>query len=829
MSEGDSLSDSDWLDIASNRESDDNDSVLSGDSDGEDVGMVPLSRRSSISVGSSRDGDVDAWEGLAYESGDEGAQSAEFAMTTPLSTAEMVTSPMAASHATVASTHDLIEEQRVNEALDQSMMSTLSASRSSTASAHASLRDLRLSFPDPLTSQDELNRSYEDVPTSDATLDDIDIPTSTDDNGETDSLTASLALLEREEDPGPFITTPAVTTQPVEAEKFLFDVVLYGSSSSIKWSFAASLIEQAYLPSGLKLAGGEAPGSDRIVRYLQFWTKNDFLPIVVPVLDRTNNPRVAAPSCQALAKRPSLAIVYLPSAVRTFSDHTLYLPVLVPSSPTESEMSRSIAISDWNDMSIPSDRVAHLDINATNPIIDGSDEMAIRDIRAYQLLQRLLSAAKKRPTKVVSDHISPAQAVTLFALMSLIVGFAMNTTFRKSATPTPTAATPSPVSTFWGIFGPEVNQTSVIGTTIRANTPIMTSHKESSLSIDSPSTTSLVISTDSKSPAPRSSTTPHVAGFHCRPSTGADRIKSSKDIAVAPGPGTQVAASAEAGPSTVTVVRSGEAQVGSGPKTTALSLVVDTLSEAIDARVAWIRKDYRVDELIESLDELARAIRRQTLRKVDNGKGKAREIRDRVQHRHERARGNAKKLKKKGEEIIYLASGEFVERTNVAKKRARDILKKGEEISYIASDEFVERTKLAKKKAHDILKKKGEEIIQLASGEFAEKTHFAKKKASDLIKRTGEEIIYLAGGELVQRTNMAKKKARDITINLANSESWRTYQKIHADWVELLKEKGEESQGLRKGKQGKKGKCRKMKSNGPSSLFSRSLADYYLL
>ncbi|KAG6842294.1 hypothetical protein C0991_010582 [Blastosporella zonata] len=815
MSEGDSLSDSDWLDIASSRESDDNDSVMSGDSDSEEMGMVALSRRSSVSVSSSRDGDVDAWEGFVDDSSDEDARNPEFLVALPLSTTGMVASSMTASEATVGPTHDLVEEQRVNEALDQSMMSTLSASRSSTASAHASLRDLRLSFPDPLTSpRDELNRSYEEVPPSDVTLD-TDI--SADDTGDADNLTAGVDTCE--EDLGSFTTTPAVTEPLVEEDQVMFEVVLYGASSSIKWSFAADLIEQVAFASGLKLVEA-ASGGDQVIKYLQLRATIDDSPSsLVLVHDRTED-KAAVPSHQAMIKRPSLAIVYLPLTVPTpaAADHTLYLPVLVPpSSLIESHMSRSNAMRDWNAMSIPSNKVAQLGRDRTSPIIDGSDVEAIRDIRAYRLLHRLLSVAKKRPTRVLSDRLSPAQAVTLFALMSLIVGFAMNTTFRKSSTPTPTATTSHQAApVFWGIFGPEVNHTSVIAITARANTPIITSHKESSLSIVNPGTTSLAITSDGKPPVASSSTTPPVASFHCKPSTWTDKVKSVKDTVVRQ-------ASSEVGPST-TVVPQSDGPLGAS-KTTSLGLVVESLSEALDARVAQIRKDYRVNEVIESLDDLARAIRRQTLRKVDSGKGKAKEIRDSVQYRHERARGRAKELKKKGEEIIYLASGEFVERTNLAKKKARDILKKkGEEIIYLTGGDFVQSTN---KKARDILKKKGDDIIYLTGRDFVESTNMVKKRARD-VKTKGEEIIYLASGEFVERTKLAKKKARDITLNLANSESWRTYQKIHADWVALLNEKGRDEQGLRKGR-GRKGQCRKMKSNGPSSLFSRSFTDFYLV
>ncbi|KAG5350880.1 hypothetical protein C0989_008914 [Termitomyces sp. Mn162] len=730
MSEVDGLSDSDWLDIASNRESDDNDSVISGDSSSENMGLTPVSRRSSISIGSSRDEDIDAWEGFVEELGDEEAQNAEPATAVLPSTAVMAESAMTASETTASAMHDPVEEQRVNEALDQSMISTLSASRSSTASAHGSIRDLRLSFPDPLTSsQNELNRSYENVPQSDTMLD-IDVLVDETNDVDHSAVAIDPFGLYFEEDVGLITSIPAVAEKTLDEDKTPFEVVLYGSPSSIKWSFVSALVEKGGLVSGHALVEA-LPSADHHTRFLQLRPTIDDPSsdtYVIPVYDKTGD---IVPSPHALVKRPSLAVVYLPLTMRTpvAADHTLYLPVLVPSSLIESSVSRDTAERDWDALSIPNDKVAHLNIDTEYPIFDGSNAEDIRDMRAHRLLQRLLSVAKKRSVKVMSDHISPAQAVTFFALMSLIVGFAMNTAFRKSTAPTPTVTTFAPVSTFWGIFGLEINHTSVPATTARVNTPIMTTHKEFSLSVFNPGSTSLSITSNSQLTKASPSATHAVVESHCKPPTWTDKVKSAKDIIVRP----VIQLSAEAGPTTTVATQTIEAS-RLASKTTSMGLDVESLSQALDERMARLRNEYRVDELIESLDDLARAIRRQTLYRV----GKAKEIRDQVQYRHERARGKAKEIKKKG-----------------------------------------------------------------------------------------EEIIYLAGTELVEKTNMAKKTARDITTYLAKMESWRTYQKAHADWVSLLKKRGHEGSNIRHRKENVKDK-KSMKSSGHCGLFSCSLTDFYL-
>src|SRR6266545_2227583 len=158
MSELDINSDSDWLDISSGRDSDDNVSLSDQDSDHDEINSVPRSRRSSFSTESSMGGDVEAWEGFVSDSGDEIAHALNgmYSVTSPSATRA---EPLAVRPVPdVTETFDLAtaeEDKRVKEALDQSFIGTLSASRSSSAgmhnsSTHTSLRDLRLSFPDPL-------------------------------------------------------------------------------------------------------------------------------------------------------------------------------------------------------------------------------------------------------------------------------------------------------------------------------------------------------------------------------------------------------------------------------------------------------------------------------------------------------------------------------------------------------------------------------------------------------------------------------------------------------------------------------------------------------
>jgi hypothetical protein len=293
MSEIDSLSDSDWLDIASNRESDDNDSVISGDSDRDEIGFrMPLSRRSSLSVGSSREGDVETWEGFVDDSGDEEAPKIESSI------ASTVTAELEATigeKGLPSNEHDLAEEQRVKEALDQSLISTLSASRSSSASTHNSLRDLRLSFPDPLTSShDELHRSYDDVSPCETTFTTTDVAA----DYATDGADATMEVPPSPPyggDPGAITTTPevpqsGVRLHPRGVKKAEFEVVLYGRASSIKWSFVQEFVKKAVALSGRSVIDTSLCTTDsiRLIRLKRQIEEPLFSSEFVPVHDCTD-------------------------------------------------------------------------------------------------------------------------------------------------------------------------------------------------------------------------------------------------------------------------------------------------------------------------------------------------------------------------------------------------------------------------------------------------------------------------------------------------------------------------------------------------------------
>lgn len=254
LSEVESLSDSDWLDISS-RASEDNDSFADSDvSDREDLAFDdrPPSRRSSASLASSHQGEIQGWEGIVEDSADEASPPplhtrASDCPTLRPSQHSVSFRTVALSEAAVAqhaALEDPEEEQRVKDALDQSMVSTLSSSRSNSlnASVQTSIvhsRDLRLSFPDPLMSSSphvqSLSPSYEDI-TADMT------------QSSAEAEVAETALTAA--DPGS-ISTPEVArndaSTPTEIPSNVvidFYIVLYGASSAIKHRVVHRVLEK---------------------------------------------------------------------------------------------------------------------------------------------------------------------------------------------------------------------------------------------------------------------------------------------------------------------------------------------------------------------------------------------------------------------------------------------------------------------------------------------------------------------------------------------------------------------------------------------------------
>jgi hypothetical protein len=113
-------------------------------------------------------------------------------------------------------------------------------------------------------------------------------------------------------------------------------------------------------------------------------------------------------------KRPSLAIVFLPSRVTCLPEHTLYLPVFLPSASgkitLEDELNARVA---WASFGIPANKMARLTKDPERPILEAGEIGNVSLIRARGLLRRVISEGRKRPSRTISDNIRPVHAVTL--------------------------------------------------------------------------------------------------------------------------------------------------------------------------------------------------------------------------------------------------------------------------------------------------------------------------------------------------------------------------------------------------------------------------------
>lgn len=282
LSEVDSVSDSDWLDISS-RASDDNESIGFIESDRDEVFRRPPSRQSISSHSSSRDGDVEAegWEGLVEGAGEGGVD----VVPATSSAAANLNQSSSANEPAIANAD---EDHLVKAALDQSMMSTLSSSRSNSLSGSthtpggSRLHDLRLSFPDPLTSShDELQASFEDLSPASSNL-----PTSLDED------TQSEPPPSHAQDPGSHATPEVPDVRQDDSPENEFEIVLYGHSAANKYRVIETLLGKLASSAGLILSDREGLRTRTSIYWLNAKGSAHHLTLgrAISVIDKTNSP-----------------------------------------------------------------------------------------------------------------------------------------------------------------------------------------------------------------------------------------------------------------------------------------------------------------------------------------------------------------------------------------------------------------------------------------------------------------------------------------------------------------------------------------------------------
>ncbi|KAI8980199.1 hypothetical protein BD414DRAFT_524014 [Trametes punicea] len=728
LSEVESLSDSDWLDIASSRASGDDDSLADSDaSDRDDLesDYRPPSRRSLVSTDSSREGDVQGWEGIVEDSADEAPVSDPVinhsstdppgTLTDPrLSHLSLSFRAAALSESAVARHTALVdpeEEQRVKDALDQSMVSTLSGSRSNslngsvqTSVVHS--RDLRLSFPDPLTSPhaESLSPSYEDlsVPT------DTDLSPSDGDSHpsalsrETSAASASTAPAA---DPSAIALTLEVARAAADDKVCInadvpsdlvvdFYVVLYGSSSEIKYRVVHRLLEKLMSATGCGFSALPQMDVPQNIRMLV--NGGRAMHCIISVVDLTDSNRHEKESSTlALAQKPSLAVVFVPSTVRTVPKHTLYLPVLSQDAFDEDDDLFELgdrlldAEHQWESLGIPKDRTISVAFSASeSAVVEEEEIQRASPARVARALRPLLPWTEAGSLQKLSSR----HAFTIFAILSIVLGYLINGSLPsvsswRRATPT-TDIVPRSLSPT-----PEVNMSaSVPGPTSSAMALVSSSLKEIALAVLSPqalaSTSSVATKAVPSPTAPAASDPTLEAGAPsececgCGLITWPGKLKPATDVALRPthpAPSLGGQTFNKGGLSLVSpatpVKGKGKARATEDDSLYALSIrIAGALTEYFDTCMAFAPSRNDVQEIIEALEELGQAIGRQSESALAQTKSMVDVVRQNLRARHERARTRAKEIRAAGERWFSSMSdvgARMRDRVTMAKENAR--------------------------------------------------------------------------------------------------------------------------------------------------------------
>lgn len=632
LSELESISDSDWLDISA---SEDAGSIGIPESDRDEAEDRPLSRRSYSSRSSSRDGDVDIWEGLVETTDDEVLEEPpEF----PLRP-----SPLSQSSFSLTDVHSA-EERRVEDALNQSMVSTLSTSRASSVSASgitnhppSRARDLRLSFPDPLSgSKDDLLRSHEVLCPSPTTVDPPQLSELSDD----------------EELPN----TPVSSPSYLKLSNPEFEIYLYGTPPQRKWSIVENLLEK----------WGGALNSVVSKRHAQYKYTSTYwlhpkgnlhrlsLDCAVSVIDNTEAQSVS--NTEPVLDKQSLAIVFLPTYLPSLPPHTLFLPVIAAAShdPAAGELDkreRQVYEQQWSIFKIS--KKQHLFPKAATVLTgDEVDRMEASEVvQAFGSLQPL----RRKIFRGIKNQVATTPALTIVAILSIVLGYVVSRFMPLPVTPgTLVKKNDSAVSMKSAINLSEHVATSFV--TPMSSAVSLSSVKEISISIASPPPSTI--------PTNRRGSTVE---------SGRLDVRKDKPINVAVASGSKSLIVSQQPPPSVSevsirskalaVFQQAMEQTSLRPIKPASSISTQSRTEAmyslstrltsslaeifnVKALAGVLRADMK--ELLDALDELLQALGAQVASAVHATEGLCDQLRRRNQH----AQRKARMLREKGERMV---------------------------------------------------------------------------------------------------------------------------------------------------------------------------------
>jgi len=673
LSEIDSISDSDWLDISA---SEDAGSIGIPESDRDEVEDRPLSRRSFSSRSSSRDGDVDVWEGLMETTDDEAAEEH------PQFSLALGPSPLGQSSLNFTDSNSA-EERRVEDALNQSMVSTLSASRASSMSTSGGpnqpstrTRDLRLSFPDPLSgSKDDLLRSHEELCSSPIAVD-------------------PPQLFEASDDEGPSHTPISSSSPPLKLPIVEFEIYMYGTPPERKWSIIQGLLEKWGATSNCLVSGRHPQCNSTFIYWLQ--PKGNLrrlsLGCAVSVIDNTEAQSVVGAvlsysltvdiqlhqsNTEPVLDKQSLAIVFLPTYLPSLPAHTLFLPVIASSSHERmvgglDDRERQVYEQQWSIFKVP--KRQHLFPTAATILTEYEvDRMEASEVaRALEPLQPL----RRKIFRGIKNQVATTPALTMYvfgpinssnlafltlysmAILSIVLGYVVS------------RFTPLPVATT--TFPEKVDSTSVIKPAVNLSEQMATSFvapMSSALSLSSMRDISIAIAStpSSVSTIPTSKRGSMVGSEDLR-------VRSDGQINVAVASGSKSLIISQQAPSSISevpfrskalaVFQQAMVQTTSKlPTETASSVttrsrtetmyflstrLASSLSEMFNMKVlaGALRADMK--ELLDALEELLRALNVQVASAVHVTEG----LRDQLRRRNQHAQRKARALREKGERMV---------------------------------------------------------------------------------------------------------------------------------------------------------------------------------
>ena len=743
-SELESLSDSDWLDIASSRASGDTDSIVGfDDSDREDHHDRPPSRRSFNSLASSKDGVVDGWEGLVEDSADEG--SVDHQVPSPdAPPSPSLADALQAALISPSGIQDDTDDELVKAGLEQSMMSTLSASRSNSLSGSMQTsivrsRDLRLSFPDPITSSQgqSLNSSYEnlspvlDVPESDTHTNNAVPEATLAPKLDSAPVTESLALQKTGKE-GDYSNVPSAITPD-------FSIVLYGLSALAKsplldillekWAIAAGLIlscNMTHAPGVMTrvfIASGGNQASNASRRFVSIIDKTGIgrEDNVGPVatcpfycdfiqFQSIDNPQ---PSC------PSLAIVALPSFSKVqLPAHTIYLPVFMPDPLGMIDVFASTdhllnAKQEWGTLRIPRSKLTSLS-DWSSPVVDSEKLKDASPAQVHNAFKPLLPKPIRKPAKrsvstnaitmyvgsLISDY-SPLITLCSITVLGAMLGYVVHGSMygvditAKNVTNTIAMQTLGSYNTTFEepvTLPPDVSFSNT-GFAIASSSP----HGLEAAAIESLTTAVATTSAVVRQPSvPSTSSLPHSdisrppvsAPSECQCGCGLvtwPGKDSSKELSLRPSPSTSsLSLDTRTKALTFIVPPSKSDLKGKGKeKEISAHTAHDVSLSSLSTRIAGSIQEYfdfktvmrlaktDMQELLDAIDELVFAIRRQTASIWEQSKGTIEIVRNEFRYRNERAKQRASQLRQMGGRMLTNVKERIRTQTEHAKEDAK--------------------------------------------------------------------------------------------------------------------------------------------------------------